>query len=201
MNTPLSVAPASAVGGLALAVAVVGILATICLALFFTVGQPFGSINDAAIGLAAVLMAWLAWQLHAQYRAAAPVLSLLALLAVVVGAGLTVWGSYLVISGRTGFVLAGSYMTFGFALQGLWLAGLSLAALQAGDWSRPLAVLGLVAGLVMALGLLCLPGMIARIDSFTGAPWHLYVGYVGWMGWILLLPAWAIGLWRFAASA
>lgn len=200
MAAPITAAPSGVTGGLALAVAVVTVLATLSLGLLFAVGQPFGSLNDAGTGLEAVLTALLAWLLLAQYRAASPVLGTLALLTAVLGAAVTVWGSYLVISGRTGFVLAGLYSTFGFGLQGLWLAGLSLAALQGADWPRGLAWLGLAAGAIMAIGLLCLPGIAARIDSFTGAPWHVYLGFMGWLGWTLLLPAWAIGLWRFTTS-
>jgi hypothetical protein len=200
MAPSITAAPSTVTGGLALAIAVVTVLATLSLGLFFALGQPFGSLNDAGIGLVAVLIAGLAGLLHSQYRAAAPVPSHLALLAAVLGAAVTVWGSYLVISGRTGFVLAGLYMTFGFGLQGLWLAGLGLTALQGGDWPRWLAWLGLVTGAIMAIGLLCLLGIAARIDSFSAAPWHVYAGYLGWLGWNLLLPVWAAGLWRFAVA-
>jgi hypothetical protein len=199
MTAPTVATPAGATGWLALAVAAVIVLATLSLALFFIVGQPFGAINDAGIGLEAVLMAVLAWRLHALFRQAAPLPSLLALLAVVAGAAVTAWGSYLVIAGRTGFVLAGLYMSFGFGLQGLWLAGLSLAALSGADWPRSLALLGLVTGVLMAVGLITGPGILARVDSFSGAPWHVYLGFLGWVGWTLLLPVWAFGMWRALA--
>jgi hypothetical protein len=201
MDAPAAaLAPDRATAWLALAIAVVTVLATISLALLFAIGQPFGSINDAGIGLEAVLTALLAWQLHAQYRTAAPALSYVALLAAVLGAAITVWGAYLVISGRTGFVLAGLYMSFGFGLQGLWLAGLSLAAQPGAEWPRALVLLGIVTGLFMAVGLLTGLGLAARVDSFTGAPWHVYLGFMGWLGWNLLLPVWAFALGRLLLS-
>ena len=45
VNAPLTATAQSAAGGLALAVTVVTVLATLSLVLFFTIGQPFGSIN------------------------------------------------------------------------------------------------------------------------------------------------------------
>ncbi len=200
MAAPQSAAPDSAAGLLALAVAAVTVLATVCLVLLFVVGQPFGSLNDAGIGLEAVLVAMLAWRLHALFREASPALSTLALLAAIAGAAITVWGSYLVISGRTGFVLAGLYMTFGFGLQGPWLAGLGVAALAGADWPRSLALLGTVTGAIMAAGLFAGLGIAARVDTFTGAPWHVYLGFLGWVGWTLLLPVWTFLLWRLAAA-
>ena len=164
MVTPAPAAPGSLTNWLALALVVVTVLATISLVLLFTIGQPFGSLNDAGIGLMAVLVALLAWSLHPQYRAAATALSYLALLAAVLGAAVTVWGSYLVISGRTGFVLAGLYMTFGFALQGLWLIGLCLAVPPGADWPRSLAQLGTVTGGVMAVGP---PGVMGLPSIFS----------------------------------
>ncbi len=49
------------IGPLALAAGVAGLVGLVFLILFFTVGQPFGTLNDICIGLAAVLSAVLAW--------------------------------------------------------------------------------------------------------------------------------------------
>jgi uncharacterized membrane protein YuzA (DUF378 family) len=43
------------IGWLAIGAGIVGLFGFVSIALFFSVGQPFGSINDICIGMAAVL--------------------------------------------------------------------------------------------------------------------------------------------------
>ena len=88
-------------GRLALAVGAVAAGSAACLATFFVVGQPFGTINDIGNATAAVLSGWLAWRLRGQVRSrCAPV----AVGAALVGAGISVVGSALVVSGTTGLL-------------------------------------------------------------------------------------------------
>ena len=122
----------------AVATGVAGLLALAFIALFFAVGQPFGTLNDGCNGLAAILSGVLAWMLSPQYHSQSPLLSQVALVVAVVGALVVAAGSVLVIFGITGWFLAGLCMGAGNALIGLWLLGLSYSALSSTPWSHGL---------------------------------------------------------------
>jgi hypothetical protein len=170
--------------------AVAGAVGLVAIGLFFTVGQPFGTVNDLA-GL--VMVAALAPVMLAHYELGGVVplwparLSLGAGVAAVVGWALLqaafVVGTYTVDVDRA----ATGPWAFQALLQvviGLWIAG---ASLLAGRW-LPLAVrvLGIVAGLgvlVMAVGVL----RGGYSDMLTN---------VGGVGYQILLPLWAFLLSR-----
>jgi hypothetical protein len=184
------------VGWLALAAGAAGLAGVLFIILFFGVGQPFGTLNDLFIGLAAILTGILACVLYSAHHAQSPQLSQVALAAALAGAPVVVVGSVLVISGVKGWFLAGLYMTVGNALIGLWLAGLTYSALQTNSWPHGLAVFGLVAGVIMIVGLVSVPGILRGVDAQASAPWYVNAGYVGGLGWMLLYPAWSIWLGR-----
>ena len=186
----------STVGWLAVATGAAGVAGLLFIILFFTVGQPFGTLNDVCIALAAVLSGILAWMLYPAHHAQSPQLSSFALAAALAGALVVVVGSVLVISGVKGWFLAGLYMTAGNALIGLWLIGLTYSALHTDSWPHGLVVFGLVAGLIMAVGLASVPGILRGVDAQALAPWYVNAGYVGGLGWMLLYPAWCIWLGR-----
>lgn len=181
----------------ALATGAVSLIGLLFILLFFTVGQPFGTLNDVCIGLAALLSGVLACLLYAQHHAQLPLLSVLALIAALAGALVVAAGSALVISGAKGWFLAGLYMTAGNALIGLWLLGLSTSAQHSTGLPHGRAVLGLVAGAVMAAGLVAVPGILRSIDAQASAPWYVNAGFVGGLGWMILYPLWCIWLGRF----
>ena len=187
----------STVGWLAVTAGAAGLAGLLFIILFFKVGQPFGTLNDVCIGLAAILSGILAWLLYPAHHAQSPQLSQFALAAVLAGALVVVAGSVLVISGVKGWFLSGLYMTAGNALIGLWLAGLTYSALHTSSWPHGLAVFGLVAGVIMAVGLVSVPGILRGVDAQASAPWYVNAGYVGGLGWMLLYPAWCIWLGRF----
>ena len=184
------------VGWVAIASGVVALAGLVFIILFFTVGQPFGTLNDVCIALAAVLSGILAWMLYPAHSAQSPQLSQAALAAALAGALVVVVGSVLVISGVKGWLLAGLYMTAGNALIGLWLIGLTYSALHTSSWPHGLVVFGLAAGLIMAVGLASVPGILRGVDAQALAPWYVNAGYVGGLGWMLLYPAWCIWLGR-----
>ena len=105
-------------GRLALAVGVVAAGSAVCLATYFAVGGPFGTINDIGNAATGILSGWLAWRLrsHVASRTARIVTG-----AALVGAAITVVGSALVVSGTTGFLFAGLVTSVGFAAIGTWL--------------------------------------------------------------------------------
>jgi hypothetical protein len=166
------------------------------LILMFWAGQPFGTLNDISNAVAGILSSMLAWTLYAEHHSRSPLLSQVALGLAVVGAILVVVGSVLVISRATGFVMAGWYSGIGFALIGMWLMAFCYSMRGAGDLPHNLVVFGLVAGAILAVGLLDVLGVIARIDSMDSLPPYLYVAFLGWLGIYVLFPIWTIWLGR-----
>lgn len=169
----------STIGWLAVAIGVAGLAGLLFIILFFSVGQPFGTLNDVSIGLAAILTGALACVLYSAHHAQSPQLSGFALAAALAGALVVVVGSVLVISGVKGWFLAGLYMTAGNALIGLWLAGLTYSVLRTNSWPHGIAVSGLMAGVTMAVGLMSIPGILHGVDAQASAPWYVNAGYVG----------------------
>ena len=152
-------------GWMAIAAGIAGLLGLVFIILFFSIGQPFGTLNDICIAIAAILSGVLAWMLYPGHHTQAPLLSQLALIIALVGALVVVAGSVLVIFGFTGWFLAALYMAAGNALIGLWLLGLNYSALNSNPWPHSLVIFGLVSGAIMALGLATVPGIIRGIDS------------------------------------
>ena len=173
-------------------------LALLFILLFFSIGQPFGTLNDICNALAAVLALVLACLLFVSHRPQSSPVSLIALLFAFAGLVLVGVGTYLVLSAKTSWFLAGLYVTAGYALIGLWLVVLNGTALQGNPWTHGVAVLGLVAGAFMLLGLAVFPGIFSGVDSMASASWLVnYVGLPGWLGAFLLFPTWNILLGRF----
>jgi hypothetical protein len=193
--------PSSTIGGVAIAVGIAGLLSLAFIVLFFTVGQPFGTLNDVCIGLTAILSAVLVWMLYPEYHAQLPLLSQATLVIAMLGAILVVIGSALAISGASSWFLSGLYMAAGNAMIGLWLLGLSYSALQ--DYSLPhnLIIFGFVSGVVMGLGLVAIFGIFRGLDS---QEYELTVFNFFWwtssLGYRVLYPTWCILLGRFFLS-
>ncbi len=177
-------------GRLALAIGLVAVGSAACLATSFAVGGPFGTINDIGNAATGVLSACLAWRLRGQLSGRARVLAVGVALA---GAGVTVVGSALVISGTTTFLLAGLVSSLGFAGIGAWLVVLNRTG-AAASWPWWLRGFGVAAGALMAVGVVVAPGIVLRIDDMATAPWWVWIGFVGWLGIFVAYPAWSIGL-------
>lgn len=186
----------SAIGWTAIATGIAVILAVLTLILMAVVNPAFGKVNDvfnSVIGIASVVLALM---LYAQHHAKSPLMSQLALLLAVVGAIFTIIGSILIMYGYTDFVLAGWYTGVGNALIGLWLAAFCYSMLSGCALPHNLMVFGLVNGGFMAMGLLGIPGILARIDTMESLPWYLSAGYLGFLGTYILYPIWTIWLGR-----
>lgn len=181
-----------AVARLAMAVGAVLVTSVASLALFFAVGKPFGAINDWTVGLAGLLSGLLALAIRSRNPVGAPGSGTIATGAAVVGAAIIVAGSALVISQATGFLVAGLVESLGFALVGLWLIALHRSIESTSGWPRQLRTLGLVAGIVMALGFVAAPGILMGLDDADTAPGWIWIGFVGWLGIFLLFPIWSI---------
>ncbi|GAA1600859.1 hypothetical protein GCM10009742_56110 [Kribbella karoonensis] len=175
---------------MATAHSVVGFATCACLLVFYAVGEPFGVINDLGNALLGALSLWLAWLLRPPATAAArSPLSDLLLCVAGAGAALTATGTVLVLTGITGFYLAGLWSSLGFALIGAWLVGVGRHTPSGGRS-------GLIAGLVMLLGLVGLPGIVMGLDDLDKAPAWTFVAGVNWAGTYLLFPAWSSRLAR-----
>ncbi|MDX6631248.1 MAG: hypothetical protein QOH00_3494, partial [Gaiellales bacterium] len=138
---------------IAIALGVVLLFSVVTLALFFALGGPFGALNDWSIGAAGVLAVALVLSIRAGGLGGSSAGRVTGSALAVIGAVLIVVGAWLVISGRTGFLLAGLVESFGFALFGIWLTGLSWAMARSGRWSRRVARLGLATGVLLTIGL------------------------------------------------
>ena len=178
-------------GRLALAVGGVAAGSVICLAAYFVVGGPLGTISDIGNATTGVLCGWLAWRLRRQGEGRAMDAAVAAAL---VGAAITVVGSALVVSGTTGFFFAGLVSSIGFASIGAWLVAANLSQGEAGAWPRGLRRVGVVAGALMAVGVVMVPGVLLGLDDMATAPTWVWIGYLGWLGVYVVLPAWAIWL-------
>jgi hypothetical protein len=184
-------AGAANTGRLAVAVGAVAVGSLACLATYFAVGGPFGTMNDIGNAATGVLSACLALRLRRHIPGLAGDLAAGAALA---GAALSVVGSALVISGTTGFVLAGLVSSVGFAGVGAWLVVANRRIGELAGWPRRLRALGIAAGSLMALGVVTAPGILLGIDDMATAPTWVYIGFLGWLGTYVAYPAWAIWL-------
>jgi hypothetical protein len=176
-------------GRLALAVGAVAAGSPICLATYFIVQGPFGTFNDLGNATTGILSGLLAWRLRPRVASRA---SDVAVGAAIVGAAITVVGSALVVSGTTGFMLAGLVSSVGFAGIGTWLIVVSRGAGEVAGWPSRLRAVGLAAGVLMAIGVVGAPGIPLRLDDTETAPAWVWVGSLGWFGTYVAYPAWAL---------
>ena len=169
-------------GWVAIALAVICVASLGSIILLFTVGGPFGLINDAGNALIGLLSAALALLLMSQIAGWPGVA------ASVAGAAVAAWGSWLVMTGATGFVLAGFVSTIGFGLIGIWVA---LVAWGPGGDALFGPMLAVARGASIAMiigGLAAVPGALMRVDSYEGMPGWLWSFALGWIGVYLLYP-------------
>jgi len=187
----------SVVGWTAIATGGAVIVAVITLVLMYTVNGPFfGTVNDVFNSIVGISSTVLAWMLYAEFHARSPLISQIGLVLAIAGAIFTIIGSALIIFGYTDFVLAGWYTGVGNALIGLWLAVLCYSMLSGGTLPHNLVVFGLVVGAFMTMGLLGIPGILARVDTMESLPWYLGASYLGFLGTYVLYPIWTIWLGR-----
>ena len=186
------------VGWAAIATGIVGLLGLAFIILFFTVGQPFGTLNDICIGMTAILSVVLIWMLYPRFHSQSPLLSQIALVVAMFGAILVMIGSALAISGVKGWFLSGSYMAAGNAMIGLWLLALSYSALQNNSLPNSLVTFGFISGVILALGLVTIPGIFHGIDTqeYELTTFN-YIWWASSLGYLALYPIWGIFLGRF----
>ena len=190
----------SVVGWTVIATGIAVILAVITLILMAVANPFFGTVNDVFNAIIGILSVILAWMFYAEHHVRSPLMSQAALLLAAVGAIFTIVGSVLIIFNFTDFVLAGWYTGVGNALIGLWLAAFCTSMLHADTLPHNLVAFGIIVGAVMVMGLLGIPGILARVDTMESLPWYLGVGYLGFLGTYILYPIWTIWLGRILLS-
>ena len=168
-------------------------MAVLSLIIFYTVGGPFGFINDAANGLIGLLSLALAWLWVRNRRSG---WSTLAVGAAALGAIVMVIGSLLIIFDITGWYLAGLVSSVGSSLIGIWLLIANRLHRRASELPRGLIMLGITTGIFMIIGWLAIAGVITRIDDPQLAPWYVNAGLLNWMGTYPLYPVWCLWLSR-----
>ena len=181
------------IGRVAIVTGISGLLGLVFITLFFTVGQPFGTLNDIFIGLTAILSVVLAWMLYTTHTTQSPILSQLALVIAIIGAFVVLIGSVLTISGATGWYLSGLYMAAGNALIGLWLLAINYSSWQGTPFPFSLVIFGLISGVILVLGLVAIPGIFRGNDfkeytlTLVNAFW-----WTSALGWLVLYPIWCV---------
>jgi hypothetical protein len=170
----------------ALANGVVAVVALVCLVGLF-IGAPTGTINDYANGLLGVMSGLLA---VVAFRASGG--SVVGVALAVVGAVVTVIGSWLVISDTTGFILAGLVSSVGFGLIGGWLVLVHRSSGFADAGGTRGRRWGSIAGGLMLFGLVAVLGVLMRVDSYEATPPWLWVYGIGWLGTYVAYPWWCL---------
>ena len=186
----------STIGWVALGTGISVILAVIFITMMVTVSMFFGAVNDVFNGIIAIFSAVLAWMLYTEHHAKSPRMSQIALALAIIGAIFSIVGSVLILYGFTDFFLAGLYSGLGNALFGLWLVAFCYSMQRSNTLPHTLILFGFVTGAFMALGLIGIPGILARTDSMVSLPWYLYIALFGWLGTYILYPIWTIWLGR-----
>lgn len=191
--------PSITTGRIALATGIASIMSTILIILFYTVGGPFGTLNDISNGVAGILSGVLAWMLFSRFRFNSTLQWITVVLAMI-GVVIIAIGSILIIYDLTGWVLAGWYTTVGNALIGIWLLAFSTMMRRNNTLPHGLSTFGVIVGSIMTIGIFAIPGMIMRIDSMEFTPWYVSLGYLGFLGTYFLYPMWTIQLGRTLLS-
>ena len=179
---------------LATSLGIVGLGSWVSLILLFVVGGPFGVINDlgnGALGLLSGILGVTLWRVDSE---AHPGQAFVGSSVATLGAIVTVVGSVLILLDVTGFFLAGLVSSAGFAVVGVWLiaSNRGIASDTRLRWPRRHLRLGVVAGAVMALGFISVPGIVTGLDNMDSAPGWIQAGGVSWLGTYILFPIWSI---------
>jgi len=171
----------------ATAIGMAVIAGDVTLAIFFSGIPAFGPINDVCnlllVALSGVMVA-----LTFRHQVVPRPAGLIGL----AGASIGVSGSVLVLGHLTGWFFAGLVSTVGLALIGVWLVVLSRRTSGPPRW----LVLGQVTGLLMAVGLVALPGVFLGLDDDRTAPPWIWLAFISWIGSGAGYPLWALWLGR-----
>jgi hypothetical protein len=193
-------------GWLMLLVGVLGLLAVAALLMFFIgLSQDLsslrfmGALNDALNAATSILSAVLACFLHPRLRKQAPHLSLPLLIAVWIGAGAHSYGSWLIMTDRSGVELSSYYYFAGNGLIGIWLWVLNRVSRCEAGWPSGITRHGLFTGGFLMIGLLGIYGILLQRDGDDFSPLVMVAG-ISFIGMGILYPIWCLQLGRWILS-
>jgi hypothetical protein len=153
--------------------------------LFFSLGQPFGTINDIASVFQVIFMLPLALVLYLLFRPHSQSLSFLAMLLGVGGMLVAGVVQGLLVLGAITFQQSARSFPAGFAIGG-WLMLSSYLSLSSQLLPRRLACLGLLAGV----------GYIVTVVGFLRGSYQDPLFYAGGLLTVICYPTWAFWLGR-----
>jgi hypothetical protein len=188
----LSVSPSLA-GWSAILSGIVTIIGLILIGVFFSVGEPYGSLNDIAIAAHILLMLPYAWALHQHFRATQSPFALIMLVVLVIGALAQAVSNVLLVARVISFEQSIHFPFNTFALIGLWLAAAGVMALRANTLPPVLSWIGIASGagfVLMGGGMWFTPGsdvtsnMFVTVGGALGFP--LYIVWSFWLGYTFL---------------
>jgi len=163
--------------------AIATIVGAVTLVIFFSVGEPYGTINDVSsviIGLTAILILFTLYQTH---RTSAPTTSLIAF---VIGAVAMLIGATLQALLVIADMVFGNIVTLVFGVYGVSLLTFGWLAASSGIFPRGLAWTGIVAGL----------GYVLVTTGFILGEQNHPLTYIGGAISVIAYPIWAFWLGR-----
>jgi hypothetical protein len=176
------------------------ILQLIFVTMLYIVGQPWGSWSDFSAALMVLLMLPLVFALYNLIRAAAPALSLIALIIGVAGIITAAVGSVLILTGRINFVQSLPPVVGGQVAIGVWF----MISLWIARSSDVLPSKTAIWGIVIWFGLASLAVvLLSSMAEIAGGDWQalipspvvypiILIGLIGMLGY----PFWAFGVAR-----
>lgn len=196
------------VGWTAIAGGILGVIGFISLVLLFTVGEPFGTINDLLAIPSSLLLLPLVFALY-RFGVDYPFVRLVATLAGLVGFVATAVGSVLLVSGRINFEQSLITGIGGFGLIGLWVLLTSIVGLRTNGLPAGLAWVGIALSLTPTLALIIVPradaigraleGMAGQTAGIQMSPLVMIVFALGALSYAGM-PFWFIWMGRLFTS-
>jgi hypothetical protein len=159
--------------------------------------RAFRGLDDALVGVAAILGAGIAMLYFPLMSVQEPQLGLVGLGLAVLGAFTVAFGSALALTGAASWFAAQLRVSTGNACLGMWLIILNRWGDATDTLPNPVITMGMFAGAVMLLGIAAVPGLLMGSTTERNAPWiSRYIGRAGNLGALLLYPLWCIWLGR-----
>ena len=175
-----------------------GVFASITLILFFLdlfqsmyIFRSMGALNDSINALLGILSAILATMFYQAGRGFGERPTLVVTIGAWIGAAAVLYGSWLIVTGRSDVERSSYFYFFGFGLIGVWLWTVNRVARKQGTWPRHLTRWGQAAGGFMMIGLLGLVGILMGWDGDDYSPLVQAAG-ISFLGTGLLYPVWCL---------
>jgi hypothetical protein len=166
--------------------AIATLVGAVTLVIFFSVGEPFGTINDVSsvvIGLTAILILFALYQIH---RPSAPTVSLVAFLIGALAMLIAALLQALLVINVLNFGAFGETVTVMFGIFGASLVTFGWLVYSSGTMPRRLAWAGIAAGIGYVL---------VNVGFILGGENHP-LAYLGGALAVIAYPTWAIWLGR-----